>query len=206
MHRRSSIQSIVVLTLLAAVSPASATNVGRAPQRAIQKERGSVDRGRRLFVQAGVALAAGLLLPKRLLAAPRAEEKLSAAEIKTLRSVKITHYCNCATCTGKSPDHKAYGIARDGSRATWGTVAADWDEIPHNWYVRIKAPNQPGKTSYAGRTFVGQVKDTGGAIKGKRIDIWRNQHHSAIAGGVYRADVEISPYLPAEWGEADGYQ
>lgn len=126
--------------------------------------------------------------------------------ISKLFGVVITHYCNCVKCCGKNPGDPAYGITADGSTASWGTVAADWSKIPQGHYVRFRVPGH-ADPYIAGKIFVGQVQDKGGAIKGMRLDIWRNTHHAALQGGkVEIAEVEVSPILPPGWGEADGYK
>jgi len=44
-----------------------------------------------------------------------------------VKNVKITFYCNCKICTGKSPGDPGYGDTASGKKACKGTIAA---EIP----------------------------------------------------------------------------
>lgn len=85
---------------------------------------------------------------------------------------KITHYCICSRCCGKSPSHPAYGITATGTKATPGrTIAVDSRKIPYSAKVLIN-----------GNTYV--AEDSGGAIKGNRIDICVASHSEALQKGV----------------------
>lgn len=92
------------------------------------------------------------------------------SELATLKSsmryigeFKLTGYCHCAKCCGKST-----GITASGARATEGvTIAADTSKLPMGTRVYIEG--------------VGEriVQDRGGAIKGNKIDVYVNQHSKA---------------------------
>ncbi len=73
--------------------------------------------------------------------------------IKSLGTFKITGYCSCAACCGKTT-----GITASGTRATAGrTIAADTSRFPFGT-----------KLKFNGNTYT--VEDRGGAIRGNRID------------------------------------
>lgn len=90
----------------------------------------------------------------------------------------ITHY-SIDSC-GKSPSHPAYGITATGTRATPGrTIAVDPRVIPYGAEVEI-----------SGHTYI--AEDTGGGIKGNKIDICVSSNSEAFAKGVlYNVPVYI---------------
>ena len=92
---------------------------------------------------------------------------------------KITAYCACHKCCGKYPGHPAYGITATGTKATQGrTIAVDPNVIPLGSEVVIE-----------GDTFI--AEDTGGAIKGNRIDIYISDHDTALCFGVQHKNVYV---------------
>ena len=86
--------------------------------------------------------------------------------IKSLGTFKITGYCSCAACCGKTT-----GITASGTRATAGrTIAADTSRFPFGT-----------KLKFNGNTYT--VEDRGGAIRGNRIDLYFSSHSEALAWG-----------------------
>ena len=86
---------------------------------------------------------------------------------------KITAYCACVKCCGKSN-----GITASGKRAKAGrTIAA-----PRGFRFGQKL-------SINGKTYV--VEDRGGAIKGNRLDLFVNSHSEALRWGVRYLPVKI---------------
>lgn len=86
---------------------------------------------------------------------------------------KITAYCPCAKCCGKTN-----GITASGKKATAGrTIAA-----PKGYAFGTKL-------SINGKTYV--VEDRGGAIKGNRIDLFVNTHSEALKWGVKYLPVKV---------------
>lgn len=76
--------------------------------------------------------------------------------------VTATAYTAGIESTGKSPSHPQYGITASGKRAReYHTIAVDTHFIPLGSEVYIKEFN---------RTYI--AEDTGGAIKGNRVDIY----------------------------------
>ena len=93
---------------------------------------------------------------------------------RSFGTFRITGYCSCRRCCGKWAD----GITATGQRVKWGIVAADWRVIPKHSRIRIR-----------GFKTVFKVEDKGGAIKGKRIDIWFPSHKQALRFGVAKRRV-----------------
>lgn len=96
-------------------------------------------------------------------------------------TVKTTWYCNCFQCTGKTPDHPAYGITASGRKARPGTIAVDRKLIPLGSRVWIEGIGEC------------RAEDVGGAIKGKHIDVWCVSHKEALRNGVQYLNVKILP-------------
>ena len=86
---------------------------------------------------------------------------------------KVTAYCSCARCCGKTN-----GITASGTRATANHTVAAPSTFAFGTQMVIN-----------GRTYV--VEDRGGAIQGNRIDVYMNSHAEAIAWGVRYLDVEV---------------
>ncbi len=86
---------------------------------------------------------------------------------------KVTAYCPCARCCGKTN-----GITASGRKATANhTVAA-----PSTFAFGTKIVMN-------GKTYT--VEDRGGAIQGNRIDLYVNTHAEALAWGVRYLNVEV---------------
>lgn len=94
---------------------------------------------------------------------------------KVLKNVKLTAYSLHELHGGKGPDHPLYGITRSGARVQEDhTIAVDPKLIPLGWWVYID-----GYGLY-------KAEDTGGAIKGKIIDIYIEDLQAALDFGVKR--------------------
>lgn len=87
---------------------------------------------------------------------------------------KLTAYCPCMKCCGKTD-----GITASGVQAVQGvTIAADTSVLPFDTVVII-----------GGKEYI--VQDVGGAIKGNKIDIYFDNHQEALDFGVQYADVFV---------------
>ena len=85
---------------------------------------------------------------------------------------RITHYCDCEICQGAYVGTTATGVTPTAGR----TIAVDPRVIPLGTRVTIN-----------GHEYV--AEDTGGAIRGNRIDIFVASHAEANEKGVYWTDV-----------------
>ena len=84
----------------------------------------------------------------------------------SLGEYTITHYCSCSRCCGKED-----GVTATGTQATEGrTIAVDPEIIPYGTKVLID-----------GHEYI--AEDTGGAIKGNKIDIYVDSHQEAVNRG-----------------------
>ena len=86
---------------------------------------------------------------------------------------KITAYCPCAKCCGKTN-----GITAMGTKATAGRTIAASSQYAFGTKLNIN-----------GHTYT--VEDRGGAITGNKIDIFVNTHAEALAWGVRYLPVSV---------------
>jgi 3D (Asp-Asp-Asp) domain-containing protein len=85
----------------------------------------------------------------------------------TTTTFKVTAYCPCIKCCGKTD-----GITATGTVATAGrTIAVDPTVIPYGSEVILN-----------GVTYI--AEDCGGAIKGNKIDMFFDTHEEALQWGV----------------------
>lgn len=101
----------------------------------------------------------------------RADVKRDAVDVI---NVTATAYCPCVECCGKDD-----GITASGTKAKEGrTIAVDPTIISYGTKVEIG-----GNTYYA--------EDTGGAIKGNRIDVFFYSHEEALEFGVQELTIKV---------------
>lgn len=94
--------------------------------------------------------------------------------LKSLGIFTATHYCPCVKCCGKTD-----GITATGTKAAEGrTIAVDPNVIPYGTEVIIN-----------GGTYI--AEDCGGAVKGKRVDIFCDSHETALMNGVKYVEVFV---------------
>lgn len=89
-----------------------------------------------------------------------------------------------ASC-GKNPGDRGYGITASGMRARYGVVAVDPKVIPLG--TRLYITSVDGSWVY-GEAIAG---DTGGAIKGNRVDLFFDSYSECISFGRRQAMVYI---------------
>lgn len=103
---------------------------------------------------------------------------------ENLGEFKLTAYCSCEKCCGewalnrpKDENGKDIVYGSTGTILVAGTsIAVDPSIIPYGSQVEIN-----------GHTYT--AHDTGGAIKGNRIDVYFDNHQDALNFGVQRAEV-----------------
>lgn len=86
---------------------------------------------------------------------------------------------------GKNPGDRGYGITASGMRARYGIVAVDPSVIPLGTKLYIEAAD--GSWVY-GEAIAG---DTGGAIKGNKVDLFFNSRSECMAFGRRTAKIYI---------------
>lgn len=97
----------------------------------------------------------------------------SGVTTATSGKYKVTAYCACVKCCGKTN-----GITASGTRATANRTVAAPSSFAFGTKIQMN-----------GQTYV--VEDRGGAIQGNRIDLYMNSHSEALAWGVRYLDVKI---------------
>lgn len=88
-----------------------------------------------------------------------------------LGKFEITFYCSCTVCTGNGLGITVTGLPVEAHK----TIAVDTFVIP--FYSEIKID---------GLDYVYQAQDTGGAIKGSRIDVYVTDHDYALELGRWK--------------------
>ena len=86
---------------------------------------------------------------------------------------KITAYCSCSKCCGKST-----GMTASGTRATAGRTVAASSKFAFGTKLNING-------------HIYTVEDRGGAISGNRIDIYVSSHAEALQWGVRYLPVSV---------------
>ncbi len=105
-------------------------------------------------------------------------------DLVSMGEFKITHYCPCKKCCGKSESSPWYGITATGTKATEGrTIAVDPKVIPYGTDVLVRYED--------GTEHIYTAEDCGGAIKKNRIDVFMDSHQAALVEGVKHAEVYI---------------
>jgi len=99
---------------------------------------------------------------------------------KKVISASATAYCACARCCGVST-----GITASGMRAEYGCVAVDPRVIPLGTKLYIECAD--GSFIY-GHSI---AADTGGAIKGNKIDLFFPSHYDALQFGRRAVNVYV---------------
>lgn len=104
--------------------------------------------------------------------------------LKLLGGFRVTAYCACQSCCGKSPDDPWYGITATGTKATQGrTIAVDPRVIPYGTVLYFEGPD--------GLIGGYVAEDCGGSIKGNRIDLYFDSHEEADEWGIRELDIYI---------------
>lgn len=107
-----------------------------------------------------------------------AQEPLRLDQAHVLENVTVTHYDCCVECCGKVD-----GLTASGTHATpYSTVAVDPSVIPLGADVLVDYGDGAGLRRY-------RAEDTGGAIKGNRIDLCVGSHDEALRLGRRTATV-----------------
>lgn len=107
-----------------------------------------------------------------------AQEPLRLDQAHVLEGVTITHYDICVRCCGKVD-----GITASGAHATpYSTVAVDPSMIPLGAELLVDYGDGAGLRRY-------RAEDTGGTIKGNRIDLCVGSHDEALRLGRRTATV-----------------
>lgn len=95
---------------------------------------------------------------------------------ENLGDFTVTAYCGGECCCGVWADEDC--TTASGAKAVEGvTIAADTNILPFGTEIRL-----------GGNTYT--VQDTGGAIRGSRLDLYFDSHEDALAFGVQKLNVE----------------
>ncbi|MDR1797615.1 MAG: 3D domain-containing protein [Clostridiales Family XIII bacterium] len=120
----------------------------------------------------GQEVALGSISPDLMTLTSDTGETLSYAG-----SFRITHYCACSICCGKST-----GITASGAHVSEQTVAADWNVFPVGTVLYIKHGDSLSRKV---------VEDRGGGVNGQHIDVYVPSHEQALQMGSYTAEIYV---------------
>lgn len=90
------------------------------------------------------------------------------------QTFRVSAYCPCVKCCGKSDGVTATGVKATANR----TIAVDPKVIPYGTTIILN-----------GQEYI--AEDCGGAIKGNKLDIYFDTHEEAVAFGVQHLEGEI---------------
>ncbi len=111
---------------------------------------------------------------------PREGEPAAYSRVITCNASAYT----ASTC-GKSPSSKGYGITATGAKAKRGIIAVDPSVIPLGTRVYIESADGAYSYGYA------VAADTGGAIKGNKVDLYMDSYSQCTQFGRRRVKVYI---------------
>ncbi|MFZ5815929.1 MAG: 3D domain-containing protein [Bacillota bacterium] len=113
------------------------------------------------------------------------EAVLPAFQGRPDQKVTATAYTSGPESTGKRPGHPQYGITFTGTAARQGrTIAVDPELIPLGSRVYI---HELREFRYA--------EDTGGAIRGSRIDLYMDEVSDALQWGMQEVHITVDPKI-----------
>lgn len=155
---------------------------------ALEKEDQEIQKAQEQTVIVAEVPEKAVIVPARDLTVERFADPVELVEEApddiSLGEFKITHYCACEICCGKSEEDPWYGITATGTRVEEGrTIAVDPKVIPYGTEVTIRYQDGTEHTYIA--------EDCGGAIKGNRIDVYIEDHFAADIEGVKYGEVFI---------------
>lgn len=114
--------------------------------------------------------------------------KTSRGEVlryKKVLDMRATAYTASFKDTGKNPGDPGFGITRSGVKAKKGVIAVDPKVIPLGTRVYVEVAGKTLDYGYA------VAADTGGAIKGDKIDLYFDDQNFVDRWGVKRVKVYI---------------
>ena len=114
--------------------------------------------------------------------------EIHSPEFISLGSYKVTAYCPCEKCCGVWAKR---GVDKNGNRVTPGSVNGIGEQriLPGDMFVAADSSFPYGtKLNIPGYGIV-SVRDRGGAIKGRRLDVFFDTHQEALNWGVQNLEI-----------------
>lgn len=149
-----------------------------------------------------VLLYDGVEVSRELVSVERTREPIDEVKVVGTHGGKVTEkgddfsYSKVITCNataydlsfqscGKNPGQKGYGITASGTQAQYGTVAVDPKVIPLGTRMYIESSDGSFVYGYC------VAEDTGGAIKGNKVDLFFNTNSECMQFGRRSVNVYI---------------
>lgn len=102
----------------------------------------------------------------------------------SLGNFKLTAYCSCSLCCGKWANNRP--VDENGNEIVYGAIG---ERLIEGYSIAVDPSVIPygAKVIINGRTY--KAQDCGGAIKGKKIDVYFENHQDALNYGVQYSEV-----------------
>lgn len=109
-----------------------------------------------------------------------------AIEPVGLGEFKLTAYCSCSICCGKWANNRP--IDESGNEIIYGAIG---ERLQEGYSIAVDPSVIPYRTEVIINGHIYKAQDCGGAIKGNRIDVYCDDHQTALNFGVQYAEVFI---------------
>lgn len=119
------------------------------------------------------------------------EEQLQEqkAKVNNLGTFEITAYCSCEKCCDSFANNRPHD--KNGKEIVVGSIGC---ELIQGVSIAVDPSIIPYGTKVSINDHEYVAHDTGGAIKGNKIDVYFSNHEDAVAFGVQYAEVIICEY------------
>ncbi len=153
----------------------------------IEPEEGSEN----IIIEEPVEIAVEEIIDEKTEEVPALDENGVPTNYVSYIDCTATAYCLCQKCTGKTPNSPGYGRTASGHVIKPGQnekiIAVDRRQIALGTNVYVQGLN--GAPSYG----FALAADTGGAIKGNKIDLYYDSHADCLKWGRRQVRVYILP-------------
>ena len=99
----------------------------------------------------------------------------------SLGNFKLTAYCSCKLCCGKWANNRPNGVV-------YGAIG---EELKEGYSIAVDPTVIAYRTEVIINGHTYKAQDCGGAIKGNRIDVYFEDHQTALEFGVQYAEVYV---------------
>ena len=109
-----------------------------------------------------------------------------AIEPVSLGSFKLTAYCSCEICCSTWANNRP--VDKNGNEIIYGAIG---EELTEGYSIAVDPSVIPYRTEVIINGHTYKAQDCGGAIKGNRIDVYCDDHQTALNFGVQYAEVFV---------------
>lgn len=109
-----------------------------------------------------------------------------AIEPVSLGNFKLTAYCSCSLCCGQWAYNRP--VDENGNEIVYGSIG---ERLNEGYSIAVDPSVIPYGTEVIINGHTYKAQDCGGAIKGNRIDVYCDDHQTALEFGVQYAEVFV---------------